>query len=174
MVSLHRTLTKKDNKYQLKIYSRVEAGFCFSFPFSVREFCLVWNYGDLVHIVSDCVWISSAVSGKHYFLSVLHHLWFLFPLPYITLSLEGRDLIKAYHHVGLNTPKSLTLCTLSCCGFLLNFHLLKEETSQMILAWVMLFSMGVAVCHYVMLCFFSKIIGGFSPRAQDLSGSFPL
>lgn len=109
MVSLHRTLTKKDNKYQLKIYSRVEAGFCFSFPFSVREFCLVWNYGDLVHIVSVCVLLSSAVSGKHYFLGVLHHLWFLFPLPYITLSLEGRDLIKAYHHVGLNTPKSLSL-----------------------------------------------------------------
>lgn len=40
------------------------------------------------------------------------------PLPHGSLSLEGRALMKKFH-LGLSTPKFLTLFTLSTCGSLL-------------------------------------------------------
>lgn len=45
---------------------------------------------------------------------------FPLPLPQSSLSPEGRGLIEP-SYLGLSVPRSLSLCTLWCCGFLYMF-----------------------------------------------------
>lgn len=70
------------------------------------------------------------------FLGVIHQplarTIFLPPLPFRSLSLGEKGLVKT-SHVGLSIPTSLTLCTRSSVGFSIRFYLLQEEAS---LLWV--------------------------------------
>ena len=42
---------------------------------------------------------------------------------------RGEGMIKT-RYLGLSTPKSFALCTLSSCGFHVNYHLVQEEASE--------------------------------------------
>lgn len=62
---------------------------------------------------------------------------FLPPLPWGSLSPEGRDVMETAH-LGLSVSKSLTLCTRSGCGSLCSY-LLLEEVSLMMVAVLLCF-----------------------------------
>lgn len=54
--------------------------------------------------------------------------FFLSPLTSVSLRLEGRELMEAFQ-LGLSVSVALILYIMSGCGTLYFFHLLKENTS---------------------------------------------